>query len=289
MSMTRTRYYISLICLLSVLLQLLSGCGTLSAEPDTAVPAPDFSITLSETVPAAKQDEVYDLKDLYVRDKTLKYTAKVTYFDELTQKDIALEVKNMKVTPVQEGTMKVTIIATKNDQTVSAQVDVTVKPNGDIKDLLLRTDGESGGADDGVKKSLIKDVQYIYGDTSTSSLKVTFSNPEMQNNGAKLFELSHFAMHGYYSSNIWENAAVTFMVYNPMELDVEFRLTSYNPNNDIRVTWDSENNTQYRIAKAGQWTQIVFALYPMGIDKVLYSAPDGSRNDELFVFPGTVG
>ena len=65
----------------------------------------------------------------------------------------------------------------------------------------------------------------------------------------------------YVTDRVWTNAAVTCWVYNPMEQDVTFKLISHNPATNKTLLWDSVENTQIQIAKAGAWTNIVFPLY----------------------------
>jgi hypothetical protein len=285
MIMNRSKALIAVILLVSM---LLSACGNEQVPVETTQPTPSLSIQLTETVPEAKQGTSYDLSALFVKEKGVKYSAEVTYVDPVTNNTESLIVKSMEVTPLISGEMTVTITAKKNGESVSQCITVPVEVNGDILDMLFATGGAAADADSGVNKTVNIDRQYLNSESSGTSLKVSFTNPADES-GTKLFELSQFEAIAYYTSRVWDNAAVVFSVFNPTQQDVEFRLTSYNPATGKSISWGEEDNTQHQVAKAGQWTQIVFALYPMGIEQVLYNAKDGSRPDQLCVLARTAG
>lgn len=274
------------ICLLSVLITcIFSGCG--SPEGCTQDPAATednpFSISIVEVIPGAFVDTAYDVSSLVTEEEGVKYTYKATYVDPENGTTKKLTVKSGKLTPKVEAEIQLVITAQKGKETAEATVIIPMGIVADAIDKLLASDGASGVADSGVTKVVNKDKQFIYGDTSTSSLSVSFTNPASETNGTALLDLSHYAMTAYYSDRTWKNAAVIFRVYNPMEQDIDFKLTSHDPKKLTTNFWDSETNTQIRTAKAGKWTQIVFSLYQLGIEKVLFSAPDGLREDSLKV------
>ena len=95
--------------------------------------------------------------------------------------------------------------------------------------------------------------------------------------------LSHYALHPYYTAQVWRNAAVTFWVYNPMAEDVQFKLASFNSKTKTSLQWDSAENTQIQVANAGQWTQVAFSLYDMGIQAPLSNAAEYTTDDYLKV------
>ena len=78
-------------------------------------------------------------------------------------------------------------------------------------------------------------------------------------------ELSHPSAQALFTDQIWDNAIVTFWVYNPMEQDIEFQLTVNDKTFPVMLDWTGEEgNFRRQFAKAGEWTQIFFSLRRMG-------------------------
>ena len=269
---------LSLICCAAVLLPLiLSGCSN-AADPELTT-EPAIPIVLKEQIPSAAVDASYDLSAIIMEEDGVKYTYAASYTDPQTGEIKDLKVKSGKIIPKEEVEIAVTVTATRGEENSSIHFIVPISITADIMDKLLSSDGIAGQAGDGVSKIITKESNYLHSENSVSSLSVTFTG----GNNAELFNLSHYSLQPYYSAQVWRNAAVSFWVYNPMEQDVAFKLTSFNPENSKTLLWDSPENTQIQLAKAGTWTNVVFSLYDMGITQPLSDNPTYPREDSLKV------
>lgn len=273
----------SFLCILSLLLTgVLSGCGTAQdSTPATTAPTASIDIVLADDIPSAYIDTPYEVNKLFVQEEGVVYTYEARYVDPVSGATKKLIVKNDKLTPKVYAEILLEITATKGKETVSKEISIPMGFTADEIDMLLASDGAAGGNVDGVQKNVTKDAAYLKGEKSTSSLSVSFSNAD--SGGVELLDLSHYSLTAYYTDRSWKNAVVTFSVYNPMDQDIEFKLTSYDPVAIKANYWDSEGNTQSQIAKAGTWTEVAFSLYKMGIKQVLFSSPKGIRSDSLKV------
>ena len=269
---------LSLICSTAILLpMILSGCGK-AAEPTATNPTqPSFTISLKEHITAAVVDTNYDLSTLVIEEDGIKYDYQASYTDPETGATKELKVKNGKIIPKAEADISVTVTATRGEESSSVQFIVPISITADIMDKLLASDGIAGQV--GVSKVITKEDSYLHSESSVSSLSVTFAG----GSNTELLNLSHYSLQPYYSAQVWRNAAVSFWVYNPMNQDVSFKLTSFNPENSKVLLWDSTENTQIQLAKAGAWTNVVFSLYDMGITQPLFDNPTYPRDDSLKV------
>lgn len=269
---------ISLICCTAILLSLaLTGCNN-NVNPTTPT-EPAIHIAIKENIPCAFVDSSYNLSTLISEEDGVKYTYTASYVDPESGETKDLKVKNGKIIPKAEADISVTVTATRGEESSTIQFIVPISISADILDKLLASDGIAGQAGDGVSKAITKESVYLHSDKSTSSLSVSFAG----GNRFELLNLNHYSLHPYYSAQVWENAAVSFWVYNPMNQDVSFKLTSYNPQNSKELLWDSVENTQIQLAKAGTWTNIIFSLYDMGITQPLFDNPTYPRDDSLKV------
>ena len=273
--------FIALVCILSLLCTVFAGCGANGGESG-APTEPEYSlIVLKDYIPEANVGASYNLGQILVKDEDAKYSYTATYQDPESGDTKKLTVKSGKFTPKAEADIQVTIRATKDSEEETRTVTIPMGITADVLDRFLCSSGVAGSADAGVTKEIVKDSQYLKAEDSISALQVSFSNPADAGKGIKLLELSHYSLMAYYSSRVWDNAAVTMWVFNPMEQDVELKLTSHNSVTGKSLLWNSSENSQLQIAKAGQWTQVNFSLYQMGIEQVLYNSYDGMRVDSL--------
>ena len=283
------RKILAILLIFSLLLTgLLSGCGDSNVK-ETVPTEPAVPIEVKTSIPAAYVGTAYKISDLVNEEKDVEYKYTATYVDPATGETEELVVKRGKVTPKVEADIQVVVEATKGTESSTVEFIIPINIAADAIDKLLISDGFAGEAGNGVTKKLNKDTANIHGDVSASSIEVNFTNPAESNDGTHLFTLSHYAVQPYFSAKVWRNAAVTFWAYNPSSQDVQFKLTSYNPANFRILAWDSSDNTQVQTAKAGQWTQIVFSLYDMGIEQPLYNAKDYPRDDFLKVLARSSG
>ena len=261
------------LCLLSclcLLVSVLTGCNNQSNQDTTQA---SISILLKENIPSASIDQPYDLSALIEEENNVEYSYQVTYVDPESGKAKELKVKNGKITPKVEADLSVTITATQDGKNSSADLVVPIRISADIVDTLLASDSIAGQADANVSKQITKEAAYLQGENSTSSLSVTFSN----DGKTSLLNLSHFALHAYYTAQVWRNAAVTFWVYNPMTEDVLFQLYG--------------NNTEstQQTATGGQWTQIAISLYDMGITQPVIDSNEYSGEPSLQLLASYAG
>lgn len=272
---------------------ILGGCNSNNAAstgpsiPEVTEPA--ISIDVKQDIPPAYVNEGYNLSTIINEEENVEYNFSACYMDPQSGETKELTVKRGKITPKSEADIHVTITATKGTDSSSVDVIVPIYISADAVDRLLISDGAAGEASQGVTKTLNKDAAFLNGENSTSSVEVVFSNPSADNDGTSLLTLSHYSMLPYYSARVWDNAAVTFWVYNTMDQNVEFKLTSYNPASFKTLLWDSIDNNQVQVAIPGQWTQIQFSLFDMGIEQMLYNSLDGIREDYLKVFARYAG
>lgn len=275
---------LSLLCCITLLLPaVLSGCGGNQTET-TAPSTPALTITLQEKFPTAYVGEAYDLSKLIQAEQGVKYEYDASYVDPESGKTVQLRVRNKRITPKAETDLSVTITATKGQLIATTNLVVPVvpvPPITDIMDTLMCSEGIAGAAGQGVTKTISMDPTTLQGENSTSSLEVSFQNPADQNDGAQLITLSHYALHNYYTAQLWPNAAVTFRVYNPMEEDIRFKLASFNNQTQQTLGWGSPDNIQIQTAKAGQWTTVVFSLYDMGITQAIINTPAATSAEYL--------
>lgn len=282
--------FLAILLILSLLFTgLLAGCGGGNNAEETTPTEPAVPIAVKSSIPAAHVGKAYKVSSLVTEEKDVEYKYTATYVDPATGETEELIVKRGRITPKVEADIQVTVEATKGEESSTVKFVIPINNPADAVDKFLISDGAAGEAGEGVTKKLTKNADYIHGDTSTSAIEVSFTNPAEANDGAHLFTLSHYVMQAYYSAKVWHNAAVTFWVSNPSDQDVSFKLTSYNPANFKILSWDHAENTQVQTVKAGQSSQVVFSLYDMGIKQPLYNAKDYPRDDFLKVLARSSG
>lgn len=282
--------FLAILLILSLLFTgVLAGCGGGNNVEETTPTEPAVPIAVKSSIPAAHVGKAYKVSSLVREEKDVEYKYTATYVDPATGETEELIVKRGRITPKVEADIQVTVEATKGEESSTVKFVIPINIPADAVDKFLISDGAAGEAGEGVTKKLSKNADYIHGDTSTSAIEVSFTNPAEANDGAHLFTLSHYVMQAYYSAKVWRNAAVTFWVSNPSNQDVSFKLTSYNPANFKILSWDHAENTQVQTVKAGQSSQVVFSLYVMGIKQPLYNAKDYPRDDFLKVLARSSG
>jgi len=248
---------------------LVTGCKADNNVETSPIALP---ITIAEQIPYAQVGETYDISSLIAEQDGITYEYTATFIDPESGEEKVLNVRKGKITPRANADISVIITATNGKNYSSAELMIPIKVSSDIMDDLLAKQ-----ATDGVAKTVIKDAAYIHGENSSSSLSVTFDD------SATLINLHDHVLHPYYSSQVWNNAAVSFHVYNPMEQDVSFKIESVNTAVGKTLTWESKENTQIQIAKGGQWSHIKFSLYDMDITQPLFDAVTYTKEDLLQV------
>ncbi len=255
---------------------LLTGCGNTPNEE--TVPAGSLEVPLTAGIPAAKEGKRYDLSAIIKEEKGVDYSAQVTYTDPETGETKELKVARMKFTPVCDAELTVVIEGESKENTYYSKITIPIEVSADAIEKLLATNGKAGTADDGVMKTVTKEENFIKAEGSTSALKTVFSPKE---DGTVLLDLTHYGVMQYYNARAWDDAAVIFWVYNPMEQDVQLKITGYDPYTEKTFDWNTPENDQIQVAKAGQWTQAAFSLYKLGIDRIQIESTYNSNFTKL--------
>ncbi len=245
-------------------------------------PQEPLTLSLSENIKAAQMGKNYALKDLFVEQEGVQYSFQVSYVDALSGEENEIPIsEKLKFMQEYPADVKVTITAVRGQERVSKEISIPVVYDADIIDCLLSTGGKAGYADPGVTKALCFDTSYLKHSSSKTSLAITFTGAA--EDGVTILDLCHYSMIPYYSARVWNDAVVSFWVFNPMQEDIELRLKIKDGNAKININWNSPSNTQVQYAKAGEWTQVFFSLKQYGVDGLLYMDEDLTRNDILEV------
>ena len=235
---------------------LLSGCANSTSNTDMGrVP-----IDLLSQIPQAEVGQSYDLTELINQEEGVTYQFTAGYTDPDTQEYTQLNVRKGKITPAVEADITVTITATQDQATSSVECIIPIRIRADVMDQLLSTQQLSD-----ISQEVSKNSDYLHGEDSTSSLYVQFPGGK----NTPVVNLSDYRLHAYYTAQVWQNAAVTMWVYNPMEANVTLQLTG---------------GTTTQTAKAGAWSQIAFSLYDMELTKPVTDAPLSKEAPQLQLF-----
>ena len=259
---------ILLVALTAMVLLGLAAC----MEQD-AVGANPLQVETLRVLPKAYQFEEYDLRDIIIMEDGVSYSATACYVEQVldeatktyTMQTHLVEVVDLCFTPETLNDTEVIVTAARGKETASKKVSISTIVRADPLDDLYKASGLLGFADTGITKSVNTNKLYIQGENSATSLQVKFSGKEAHDWGNIFMELSHPSAQAHFTDQIWDNAIVTFWVYNPMEQDVEFQLTVNDHTFPVMLDWTGEEgNFRRQFAKAGEWTQIFFSLRRMG-------------------------
>lgn len=269
--MKHTLRNIFLIFIAAVMLVSFTAC-----KEDTAIDTDAEGALRIETVkilPKAYIDEPFDLWEIIVPEDGVDYSATASYtkvtLDSNTKEyvfeEIALEVKDFSFTPVTLEDTIVTLQAVRGKETATKVVSIGTTVRAEPLDDLYKSTGALGWAETGISKSVCNDSRYVQGENSTTSLHVKFDGMDPHEWGQNFMELSSPLAQKYFTDQLWNNAIVTFWVYNPMEQDIEFQLVVNDHTQPVMTDWTGEEgHFRRQFAKAGEWTQLFFSLRRMG-------------------------
>ena len=269
--MKHTVRNIFLMLLTAVLLVSFAAC-----KEDSATDTSADGILRIETVkilPTAYIDEPYDLWEIIVPEDGVEYSATACYTKVTLNPDsnaynfeeIPLEVTDFSFIPVTLENTVVTLQAKRGEETATKVVSIGTTVRAEPLDDLYKSTGTLGWAEAGISKSVCNDSRYVYGENSTTSLHVKFDGMDPHEWGQNFMELSSPLAQKYFTDQLWNNAIVTFWVYNPMEQDIEFQLVVNDHTQPVMTDWTGEEgNFRRQFAKAGEWTQLFFSLRRMG-------------------------
>ncbi|MCQ2742124.1 MAG: hypothetical protein MJ239_02350 [Bacilli bacterium] len=111
-----------------------------------------------------------------------------------------------------------------------------------------------------------------------SSIEIQFSSSEKYMAGGCIMCLNSPSYLPLWKDQAWEDAVLTFCVFNDSPEEIEFSLRVYSPGK-IDLDWGEPNNPVV-VAHPGQWTQLFFPLKIMGVDSPLYK--DGAAKFDEF-------
>ena len=254
---------ILLIVLSALLLVSFAGCK----KEETAAPSIQSALQIDtvKIIPLAYLDEPYDLYEVILTEEGVEYSATACYTDvtlnvetnEYVFEEKTLEVKDFSFTPVALKNTIVTLQAKRGDETATKVISVGTTVRADPLDDLYKSTGVLGWAETGVSKNVSNDSRYVKGENSRTSLHVKFDGVEPHDWGQNFMELSSEMAQKYFTDQLWQNAIVTFWVYNPMDQDIEFQLVVNDATHTVMTDWTrEEGNFRRQFAKAGEWTQM---------------------------------
>ena len=266
--MSKTFRKVLLMILSALLLFSVAAC-----KDEQAKPQQELIIETVKVLPKAYLGEEFDLWEVIVTEDGVKYSATACYTEtildpttnEYSFQEHTLEVKDLIFTPVTLNNTIVTITAKRGSQTATKVISIGTTVRADPLDDLYKSTGILGWAETGISKSVCNDSRYVKGENSATSLHVKFDGTDPHEWGQMFMELSNETAQRYFTDQIWDNAIVTFWVYNPMEHDIEFQLSVNDHTFPVMVDWTGEEgHFRRQFAKAGEWTQIFFSLRRIG-------------------------
>ena len=261
----------------AVLVTALAAAGILlwpnapAKEPDDTA---SFSVDLVTVIPPAYMGEQYDLKRIIEMQDGVEYSAQVFYQNYDTMEEVELPVTDLVFCQTENFDVNVLFTAKRGTETAQKALDIPVLIRADEIDEMFSTSGMAGWAETGVVKNLSTDPNYLSSETSKTSLAIAYQGTPDHEYGLVVFSMAKEAARPLYTDQIWENAAVTFWVYNPMEQGIEFQLRLIDNTTGLDTDWSNEEDADNQIALPGQWTQIVFSLRKYGITKMLTNQKD---------------
>ena len=217
-----------LILLVLLVGAVFAGCNE---EPVAVSQQDPLRISAVPVIPYAYINEQFDLREVIVIEDGVEYSA-TAYFVKMTvdsqTKEYSyqvtdLPVENLCFTPIEVEESVIKVSAKRGSETTSKVIYIPTTVRAEPLDGLFSSSGKLGGADPGVNKNVNIDPMFLKGEGSTTSLHVSFNSVDMHAYGNRFLEMHGEAAQEYFTDQTWENAIVTFWVYNPNELPIEFQ------------------------------------------------------------------
>lgn len=251
-------------------LQYLQSLNQVQEPEQTATEA--LKVNTIKFMPYAYLGEAFDLREVLLMEDGVEYSATACYVevsqDEVTKefsiKEGTLEVKDLCFTPEAIAENIITLSAKRGSETASKVIYIPTTIHAEPLDDLYKSSGPLGGSDPGISKSVNIDPLYLQGDTSTTSLHVEFNSMDPHPWGNLFLSFSSPDAQQYFTDQVWENAIVTFWVYNPMDLPIEFQLRIVDETAHTNLDWNGADGPHKQRAEPGQWTQLFFSLRKLG-------------------------
>ena len=262
---TRNLFVVSLVLLM---LFGMIGCSTENKATDGVL-----QVNTVEILPYAYINEEFDLRDVILMEDGVKYSAQVCYIKmtvdpatkDYTTEEVVLPVEDLRFTPTEIEENVVTITAKRGKETASKVIYIGTTVRAEPLDALYSSNGKLGTTDPGITKSVNIDPMYLKGENSTTSLHVSFNSVDPHAWGNSFMDLSAPEAQEYFTDQIWENAIVTFWVYNPNELAIEFQFYVVDSVGGVTRDWNTADGPHKQIAQPGQWTQLFFSMRKLGV------------------------
>ncbi len=261
--MKKTFRNILLFVVAAVLITALAGCNQEPAVTGDGA----LQVNTIRFMPYAYMGESFDLREVLLMEEGVEYSATALYVDISTKTEYALEVDDLYFTPEAIAETVVVITAKRGSETASKVIYIPTTIRAEPLDDLYKSSGTLGGADAGISKDVNIDPLFLKGENSTTSLHVSFNSTDPHPWGNIFLNFHSADAQKYYTDQVWENALITFWVYNPMEKDIEFQLRVVNEEAGIDTDWNTTDGPHRQFAKAGEWTQIFFSLRKIGVTK----------------------
>ncbi len=266
--MKKTARNLILLVVAVLLIASFAGCN----QKETPAAASDLQVNTIKFMPYAYLNESFDLRDVLLMEEGVDYSATACYVevkqDETTKEfsitEAELEVNDLCFTPVAIAENVITLTAKRGDATASKVIYIPTTIHAEPLDDLYKSSGSLGGSDPGISKSVNIDPLYLQGENSTTSLHVEFNSMDPHPWGNLFLSFSAAEAQEHFTDKKWENAIITFWVYNPNELPIEFQARIVDETAGTNLDWNGADGPHKMRAEPGQWTQCFLSLRKMG-------------------------
>lgn len=251
-------------------LQFLQSLGQPATQEQTDSGA--LRVNTIRFMPYAYLGESFDLREVLLMEEGVEYSATACYVEvsqdevtkEFTVTEGNIEVEDLYFTPPAIAENVITLSAKRGSETASKVIYIPTSIRAEPLDDLYKSSGSLGGSDPGISKSVNIDPLYLKGESSTTSLHVEFNSADPHPWGNLFMSFSSPLAQEHFTDKVWENAIVTFWVYNPNELPIEFQLRIVDETAGTNLDWNAADGPHKQRAEPGQWTQIFFSLRKLG-------------------------
>ncbi|MCQ2815241.1 MAG: hypothetical protein MJ227_03010 [Bacilli bacterium] len=273
------RKFIKFLSLLALALPMLASCGCGNQQKNYSTG--NFEIKFTDAIPIGYVNHVYDFGTIIIQDSGVDYEITAHYYDYTEKVMKPLVITGLTFTPITTSDVAVTVKAHNLDVSKERKTTVKVSVMADKIDELLAT-GASSFADDGIRKEICIDEQYVK--VGNTSIKVLYNGSNFYQWGAAAISPNNFRCLQYWSDKTWDNAILTMWVYNPTNYDFEFqlRIKETPDKGTLDTDWGQTINI-VQFAKPNCWTQLFFPMNKLGINRPLFIDEDGTYNDQFIV------
>ena len=261
-----------LICVSSAIVTV--GCAA-RADADKVLVA-EFKEEIEDAYCLYKEE--FDLEPFIKKQNGAEYTVFAEQIDSETLDSIELEVNGFKFTPILNEEVLVSFTAQRNGEKVTSK-EIKLYVEVDAEDIVKLFN--LAWSDDYMSKDVNLDEDYIKTGGRTS-IKVEWFGKEVSNQDRFQYIacLLGDEITDCYSVTDWEDAVLTFWVYNPTEYVLEFAPIWFHDGANLYLETDSRT---IKTAKPNEWTEIKYSLRYFGMtenffyDENLYETDYGQH------------